>query len=482
MSLPMVILSDIVSPRERGKYTGYIFSVFGVASVIGPPIGGAFAGLHSFLGVAGWRWIFLVNIPLGLAALAIVVKALNVPHQRVERKIDIWGVLTLIIGVVPILVVAEQGSGWGWTSARSLSLFALAVVGLIAFVLIEIRMGMNALIPMRLFRNGVVSVSNVLNFVLGFGSFGGFLLPPLYLQIVLGKSPTQSGLLLVPWMLATMADSIGAGRTMAKLGRYKAVTVIGFGLSMVAMFLFATVKPDTSMTVLILIMILMGLGFGMCLQPLMLAVQNVVPPQEIGVATGTTRFSQQMGGTIGSATLLSITFNVVVGKAVTAYQNARTTPEFIAAMHDRQVQANPANKAVIDAFVNGKGQLSLNDTSFLAHLDPRIAKPLLLGFSQAIDYSFLICGFVMVVAFILVFWLKSVPLSMMSGLQARAKQEAGCRSTGRRPGPGIDPARRDRTPHRPQHRPQHPPDAGWVIDSMAHPAVPVAGQGLPEAP
>jgi EmrB/QacA subfamily drug resistance transporter len=425
LSLPIIILSDVVSPRERGRYTGYTLSVFGLASVIGPLIGGFFASQGSLLGLAGWRWIFLINIPLAGIAFIIVGRVLTLPYHRVNRRIDYWGVATLIIGVVPVLTVAEQGSTWGWASTTSIICYVVAVLGLTAFLLVEVRMGKDALIPLRLFRNSVYTVSNLLNVIQGFGSFGGFVLPPLYLQIVLGKSPTVAGLITVPWMLANLGGTILTGRLIVKWGKYKALTIIGFGIATVAVFLFATVTVDTHVLTIMVIMALMGLGLGLSLPSLVLAVQNVVEPHEIGAATGSLRFFQQVGGTAGTAAMLSVLFGLVATKAEGAYRAVTNTPSFSRLLTDPAVLAHPANRSFVDTLTHsGFAGFNINDTAFLAGLDSRLARPFLIGFADAVDAAFLICAILLAVGFVLAFWFKEVPLSRKTGHQQRAAAAA----------------------------------------------------------
>ena len=190
MSLALAIIGDIVPPRERSKYQGYFMAVFGSSSVLGPVIGGFLAGQSSLLGITGWRWIFYVNVPIGIAAFLVVSAVLHLPHVRRDHRIDWPGALALIVCLVPLLIVAEQGRTWGWGSGRALLCYAVGAVGLVAFILAERAYKDEALLPLRMFRNRVFSVSSVGSVVLGAGMFGGILLLPQWLQIVHGSSPT----------------------------------------------------------------------------------------------------------------------------------------------------------------------------------------------------------------------------------------------------------------------------------------------------
>ena len=176
-------------------------AVFGISSVAGPVLGGLLAGQDRLLGFDGWRWVFYVNLPIGIVALAVVSRYLNVPHLRTEHKVDYLGAATLVLGVTSLLLVAEQGRTWGWGSGKSIAYYVLGAVLLVAFVLIERRVGDEAILPLKMFRSPVFNVASLMNFILGMGMFGGIICLPLYMQIVKGFSPTESGLSLLPMMV-----------------------------------------------------------------------------------------------------------------------------------------------------------------------------------------------------------------------------------------------------------------------------------------
>ena len=207
-SLALAILADIVPPRERSRYQGMFLAVFGTSSVIGPIIGGFFAGADSLLGITGWRWVFLINVPIGIIALAVVLKVLHIPHTRRNHRIDWWGAVALVVGMVPLLLVAEQGNNWGWLSVASIASIAVGILGVVSFVVIEKRMSDDALIPIRLFGNRQFSQGLIVNVMIGLAMFGALATLPLYLQLVKGATPTQSGLWLLPMMLGLMGGSI----------------------------------------------------------------------------------------------------------------------------------------------------------------------------------------------------------------------------------------------------------------------------------
>ncbi|SDI76964.1 drug resistance transporter, EmrB/QacA subfamily [Frankineae bacterium MT45] len=412
-SLALAILADIVAPKDRPKYMGYFMATFATSSVLGPVVGGFLSGQSSIFGIAGWRWIFYVNVPIGIVALVVVAKVLRMPHVRRDSRIDWWGASTIVVGLVPLLIVAEQGRQWGWGSPASLSCYIVGLAGLIAFVFAEFKMGEDALIPMRLFKGRTFSIGAAQSTVLGVGMFGGIAAIPLYLQIVKGASPTRAGLLILPLVVGIMASALIAGRITAKTGRYKIFPVVGSVALVAAMLLLHTVGADTNLSITDVYMLLFGVGLGLNMQTIVLAMQNSVPPRDIGVTTSSSTFFRQVGGTLGAAVFLSILFSSAPTKIAEQYQSAASDPAFQAA-----AKAHPDQVAAIKS-----GAGSLSDTAFLNHLDPALAHPFLVGFSNAMDLVFLVGAFVLVLSIILVSFLKEVPLRTMSGNQA-AKAEA----------------------------------------------------------
>ena len=432
-SMALAILADIAPPRERAKYQGYFLAVFGTASVIGPLVGGFFAGAETILGIAGWRWVFLVNVPIGVAALLIVWFTLHIPHIRHDHRIDWWGAATLMIGLVPILIVAEQGREWGWTSASVLGLIALGIAGVIAFILIEVRMKDEALIPMRLFRSRVFSTGMVANVMIGLGMFGALSTLPLYLQLVKGATPTESGLLLIPMMIGIMGGSVLSGQLTMRTGHYKIFPVIGTALLTLSFFLMLTVDVDTGYPLLDLYFIMIGLGLGLCMQTLLIAVQNTVPAKDMGVATSSATFFRQMGGTLGVAVFLSLLFNSLPDKISSAFQAAAGNPSFVTAIQAAaqdpnspshgvalalaQAQSNPAAASSISDSLN-------SDSSFLNTLDPAIARPFQEGYVGSTQLVYIIGGIIMALAFVLVLTMKELPLRTQSALEERLAEQA----------------------------------------------------------
>jgi EmrB/QacA subfamily drug resistance transporter len=399
MSLALAIIADITSPRERSRYTGYFMGVWGLSSVAGPLVGGLFAGLDSFAGITGWRWVFLLNVPIALVALLVVSRNLNVPHVKVPQRIDFWGAGTLTLGLVPLLIVAEQGREWGWASGASVAMYVTGVAGLIAFVFVERWMGDAALLPMRLFRRPVFAMTNVINFIMGVGMFGMMMSLPLYLQIVKGASPTESGLMTLPMTFGILVAAMGSGRITSRTGRYRIFPILGLGATTLALFLFAQIGTDTPLWQTMLVMVLAGTGLGLCMQSLLLAIQADAPAKDMGVATSSATFFRSIGGTVGTAVFLSILFGIVGDRIADARSAAGLVP-----------------------LPSGAGGLDLNDTAFINTLPAQEARPILDGFASSLDTVFMVGGFVVLVAFALIWFVKEVPLSNKSGIQRAASE------------------------------------------------------------
>lgn len=417
-SLALAIIGDIVPPRERAKYQGYFLAVFGTSSVLGPVVGGFLAGTDSILGITGWRWVFLVNVPVGIIALAVVSRTLHLRHQRLDHRIDWMGAALLSVSLVPLLLVAEQGREWGWGSGNAIVCYVIGVLGAIGFFVQEARMGDEAILPLAMFRNRTVGVSSVASILIGVAMFGGLAALPLYLQIVKGATPTEAGLLLLPMTLGIMAGSVISGQIISRTGRYRKFPIIGSALLTVSLFAFHYVEFDTPLWQTMVVMVAFGLGLGFNFQPLTLAVQNAVPPQQIGVATSTATFTRQIGGTLGTAVFLSILFSQASERIATAVQAAAPTADFQAALRD------PANAAVaqqLQSQGSGGGVAGgvLQDSSFLNGLDERLARPFLIGFSEAMDSVFLVGASVMVFGFLVMLFLPHVELRKSAGYNSQ---------------------------------------------------------------
>ncbi|MCA0337541.1 MAG: MFS transporter [Actinobacteria bacterium] len=416
MSLALAIVGDIVPPRERAKYQGYFLAVFGTSSVLGPVIGGFLAGQSTILGITGWRWVFLVNVPIGIIALVVVARTLHLRHRRLDHRIDWLGAVLLSLALVPLLLVAEQGREWGWTSTQAITCYIVGGIAAVLFHLQEWRMGEEAILPLRIFRNRTVGVASLAGVIIGVAMFGGIAMLPLYLQIVRGASPTEAGFLMLPMTLGIMAGSIISGQLISRTGRYRHFPIIGAALITVGLFLFHYIHYDTALWQTMLVMVLFGIGLGFNFQPLTLAVQTAVPRHQIGVATSTATFSRQIGGTLGTAVFLSVLFSTVPDKIKAAFTSIAPTADFQAALRD---PANAAFAQQLAAAQQGGGNVAstgvLQDSSFLNTLDPSLAKPFFVGFADSMDLVFLLGACIMVAGFLVLLMLPNVELPERAG-------------------------------------------------------------------
>jgi len=412
MPLALAVIGDIIPPRQRARYQGYMMATFASASVLGPVLGGLLAGTNDFLGIAGWRLIFYINVPIAIVALIVIARVLKLDYVRRQRRIDWWGSVLLAVGLVPLLVVAEQGQAWGWTSARSFACYLLAAAGLALFVWVQQRMGDDALLPLRLFRSPTFSVASAQVTIIGMAMFGGLSVIPLYLQIVKGASPTKSGLLLLPLVGGLMLASLGAGRMVARTGHYKIFPVVGSVLMLAGMGLLITTGADTPLWHTDVFMAIFGVGLGLNMQSLVLAMQNAVPAKDMGVASAASSFFRSVGGTLGTAIFLSILFSLAGSKISRQYAQAATDPGYLAA-----AKAHPGQVAALRQHLGG----GLDDTSFLNGLAKPLAHPFYAGFSSAADVVFAVTAILLIAAVVLSSCLKEVPLRLVSGNQARAQ-------------------------------------------------------------
>ncbi len=361
-SIALSIIGDVIAPRNRGRYQGYFGAVFGVSSVAGPLLGGFFTD------GPGWRWIFYINLPIGIAALFITSAVLTMPVIKREHKIDYLGAVAVVGAVTSLLLYLEwRGRDYGWAEGGALVLLGLAVVLTAAFIFIE-RRAVEPILPMQLFRNSTFRIGNIFGFCAGVAMFGAIVFLPLYLQAVQGYSATRSGLAMLPVVLGLLASSVGAGLLMSKTGRYKIFPVVGSALLVVALLLMSTVAVDTPYWRISLFMLVFGVGLGMTMQTLVTAIQNDVPRRDMGAATGSTTFFRQMGGAIGTAV-----FGAVLGSQLARYLAegldgaGLPTAGSIDVANVDAIQAldGPARDVVLGAFGDAIGDVFLVGVPFL---------------------------------------------------------------------------------------------------------------------
>jgi EmrB/QacA subfamily drug resistance transporter len=375
-AIALSIIGDVIPPRERGRYQGYFGAVFGVSSVAGPLLGGWLTD------GPGWRWIFYINLPVGLAALVITSMVLRMPVTRREHRIDYLGAATIVAAVSCLLLYLDwRGNDYGWTDPLALVLLAGFLLLSVVFVLIELRTP-EPIIPMRLFRNAVFSVGNIYGFLAGVAMFGAIIFLPIYLQAVKGFSPTASGLALLPAIVGIFSTSITSGQLITRTGRYKLYPIIGGAVLTFAMFLLSRLAVDTPFWQVALYEYLFGAGLGFTLQTIVTAIQNAVEFRDMGAATSSATFFRQMGGSIGAAV-----FGAVLSSRLVHYL--------------AQAGVQPAA---------GAPGVDANNVQAIQRLTGPVRDLVLGAFTNALDDVFLVGVPFIVLAFLVSLFLKEIPL------------------------------------------------------------------------
>ncbi len=305
-TLVMAIIGDVVPPRDRGKYQGLFGGVFGVSSIAGPLLGGLITD-H-----ASWRWVFYINVPVGLLALFVIATVLHLPVKKSPHKVDYLGALFLSIAGISLLLGTEWGGDkYGWGSAQIIGLFIVSIVSAILFVWQEKR-AKEPIIPLGLFKNSIFTTSTALAFLLGVVMFGALIFLPEYQQLIRGDSATKSGLMMLPFVAGMLVGSIASGRLVSKIGKYRIFPIIGTLLTTLSFFLFAHITADTSRVLLGVWMSILGLGLGQIMPILTLSVQNAVDAKDLGTATSSVTFFRSIGSAIGAAVFGAVLSNRLV--------------------------------------------------------------------------------------------------------------------------------------------------------------------------
>lgn len=374
--MTMTIVGDVLSPRQRGRYQGYIGAVFALSSIAGPLLGGFFVDNLS------WRWVFYINLPIGLAALFVTATVLDLPFRRVDHPVDYLGAGLLVGGVSSLLLVTVwAGSEYSWGSPVIVGLSVLAAALLVLFILQERRVA-EPILPLRLFRDRTFSITSGAAFIVGVGMFGAIVFLPLFLQVVMGASPTNSGLLLLPLMGGVVTSSIVTGRLISRTGRYKVYPVVGIALMSLGLWLLSTMSPETTLFRASIYMLGFGIGMGGVLQVLVIAVQNAVAARDLGVATSSATFFRSLGGSFGTA---------LFGAILTSQLVTRLAP-------------------LLPAGSSGDLQDLTGSPELIGQLPPAIRGEVVEAFSHAITTAFTVAIPFLLLAFLLVIFLPELPL------------------------------------------------------------------------
>lgn len=373
MVTAMAVVGDILSPRERGRYQGLFGGVFGVATVLGPLIGGYFVEHLS------WRWIFYVNLPLGLLAFAVIGWTFAAPPARGRPKIDVAGALLMAVGLTGLMLLTSLGGHtFGWASPEIIGLSVLTVGALAAFAWVEHRAS-EPILPLTLFANRSFVISCTVGFIVGLAMFGSVTYMPVFLQVVKGVSPSAAGLLLTPMMGGVLLTSTVSGQIISRIGRYRMFPIIGTALMAVSLLLLSTLNVASSSWAASVYMLVLGLGLGMVMQVLVLAVQNAVEYRDLGVATSGTTLFRSTGGSVGVALFGAIfAANLAHGLAA-RFPGAMALP-------------------------------NMSDPAAIAALPPAIRAGYLEVFAAALHPVFLSAAVLAGLAFLLAWLLEEVPL------------------------------------------------------------------------
>ncbi|MEU1482657.1 MDR family MFS transporter [Streptomyces sp. NPDC005752] len=379
MVLSMAIVGDIVTPRERGKYQGLFGAVFGMTSVLGPLLGGFFTEHLS------WRWVFYINLPIGVVALLVIAAALHIPVRRTKHRIDYLGTFLIAsVATCLVLVASLGGTTWAWSSPQIVALAVLAVVLLVAFVAAE-RRADEPVLPLKLFRMRTFSLVAVISFVIGFAMFGAMTYLPTFLQVVHGISPTLSGVHMLPMVFGLLLTSTGSGQIVSRTGRWKVFPIAGTALTVVGLLLLHTLSETSSTWTMSLCFFVFGAGLGLVMQVLVLIVQNSVGYEDLGVATSGATFFRSIGASFGVAVFGTIFTNGLTGQLEDALSGRSLPPG-------------------VDA-----GALAA-DPRAIGRLPADLRPSVLSAYSTSITDVFLYAAPVVLVAFVFAWFLKEEPL------------------------------------------------------------------------
>ena len=397
MVLILAVLADIVTPRDRGKYSGLFGAVFGVASVVGPLLGGLFTQHLS------WRWVFYINLPIGIAAFIVLGSALHIRTRKSTHSIDWLGAALLVACVVmALLVTVWGGQKYAWTSDVILGLIAGTLITGVLFVWQE-RRHPEPVVPLSMFKIQTMRLTSAMGFVVGFAMFGAIVYLSIFMQVVRGATPTVAGLQLIPLMIGVLTMSIISGRVISKTGRYKIFPVVGTAVATVGMYMLSTVGVHTPYWFIFLSAMVLGAGLGSVMQVLIIAVQNSVEPKQMGAATSMSMFSRSIGGSFGTAI-----FGAVWAAQLTTQLKKVLPPEMASQLH------------------SGGGSAITSSIANISALPGALHDAVLGALAIAIDHTFLVAVPIMFIAFILALFLKEKPLQgKKPDLESELASDAG---------------------------------------------------------
>ncbi len=346
--LSMAIVGDIVPPRERGRYQGLFGGVFGATSVLGPLLGGLFVDHLS------WRWVFYINLPIGLVALFVIATALHIPARSAKHTIDYLGTFLIACVATCLVLVASLGGTWGWGSARIIGLAVLGAALLAVFLLVE-RKAAEPVLPLGLFRVRTFTLCSVISFIVGFAMFGAMVYLPTFLQVVQGVSPTMSGVHMLPMVIGMLISSTASGQIVSRTGRWKVFPIAGTAVTALGLLLLHQLHRTSSTWEMSVYFFVFGAGLGLVMQVLVLVVQNAVSYADLGVATSGATFFRSIGASFGVAIFGTVFTNQLDDKLTQALAGAALPPGVDVAQLEadpRAISALPADlqPRVLDAY------------------------------------------------------------------------------------------------------------------------------------
>jgi EmrB/QacA subfamily drug resistance transporter len=385
------IVGDIVSPRERGKYVGLFGAVFGLASVVGPLLGGVFVDNLT------WRWIFYINVPIGIIALAVVASQVPGQLSKVHHFIDYMGTVVLAGAAASlVLLTSLGGTTYAWSSAPIWILGILGGVLIVVFVFVE-RRAKEPVLPLHLFKLRAFWVTSLVGFIVGFAMFGAITYLPAFFQVVKGVSPTLSGVRILPLMAGLLIVSIGSGQLISRTGRYRFFPIAGSAVMVVGLYLLSTMGVNTSAWLDALYMLILGMGIGGVMQVLVIIVQNAVPHSELGVATSGATFFRSIGGSFGTAIFGAIFANVLVGNLARHLHGIHLPNGFSAA------DATPA---------------------LLSHLPAAVHNGFIAGYAESIQTVFIVAVPIAALAFLATWLIPQVELRKWAKAESVPESES----------------------------------------------------------